>query len=165
LLVTAVLAATRPSHLIVVGLARDEARLAIALKYGATHIVTADHEDVVAVVRALGDGLGADLVVDAAGVSSTLRTALELVRPAGQITKVGWGREPLDFSLDPLVAKTVTLRGSFSHTWPTWERALRLLSNGSLDVRPLLKQYPLAEWEAAFADMESGAIAKAVLIP
>ena len=33
------------------------------------------------------DGLGADVVIDAAGVSSTLKLALELVRPAGWITK------------------------------------------------------------------------------
>jgi alcohol dehydrogenase/L-iditol 2-dehydrogenase len=117
------------------------------------------------VIGDLGDGLGADLVVDAAGVSAALRTALELVRPAGQITKVGWGREPLDFNLDLLVAKAVTLRGSFSHTWATWERALQLLADGTLDVKPLVNPYPLERWQEAFACMERGEIAKAVLIP
>jgi alcohol dehydrogenase/L-iditol 2-dehydrogenase len=88
-----------------------------------------------------------------------------VVRPAGQITKVGWGPQPLNFSLDPLVAKAVTLRGSFSHTWATWERALRLLHDGTLNVRPLVNCYPLEAWREAFARMESGEIAKAVLIP
>ena len=37
------------------------------------------------------DGLGADCVIDAAGTSITLKIALELVRPNGHITKVGWG--------------------------------------------------------------------------
>ena len=41
----------------------------------------------------------ADGVIDAAGISATLKPALEIVRPAGWITKVGWGRKPLDFSL------------------------------------------------------------------
>jgi alcohol dehydrogenase/L-iditol 2-dehydrogenase len=165
LLCTALLAATHPSHLVVVGVARDAARLELARKYGATHVVVAPDEDAAQAVRELGDGLGADLVVDAAGVSSTLRLALDLVRPAGQITKVGWGRAPLDFSLDPLVAKAVTLRGSFSHTWVTWERVLDLLASGVIDVRPLIATFPLAQWREAFERMERGEIAKAVLIP
>ena len=165
LLCTALLAATRPSALIVVGIARDAARLALAVGYGATRTVVADEEDVREIVRGYGDGLGADLVIDAAGVSPTLRTALELVRPAGHITKVGWGREPLQFSLDPLIAKAATLQGSFSHTWTTWERVLRLLESRTLDVRPLVRPYPLTEWRHALDAMEHGEVAKPVLIP
>ncbi len=165
LLCTRLLATTHPSHLVVVGLSHDTVRLDLALRYGATRVVVADHDDVVSVVHGIGDGLGADLVIDAAGVSGTLRTALDLVRPAGQITKVGWGRAPLDVSLDPLVQKAATLRGSFSHTWATWERVLRLLADGTLDVRPLISSFPLEQWQEAFARMERGEIAKAVLIP
>jgi L-iditol 2-dehydrogenase len=165
LLCTQLLAATRPAHLVVVGPERDTARLELARHCGATRVVVLGVEDPAAVIGDLGDGLGADLVVDAAGVSAALRTALELVRPAGQITKVGWGREPLDFTLDLLVAKAVTLRGSFSHSWATWERALQLLANGTLDVKPLVHPYPLELWQEAFACMERGEIAKAVLLP
>ena len=57
--------------------------------------------------------LGADCVIDAAGVSATLKIAMDLVRPNGQITKVGWGPQPLGFSIDPLVQKNVTLAGKF----------------------------------------------------
>jgi len=165
LLCTALLAATRPSHLIVIGVVSDAGRLELARRYGATRVIVADEEDPIDVVREIGDGLGADLVIDAAGVSATLRTALDLVRPGGQVTKVGWGRAPLEFSLDPLVQKAATLRGSFSHTWATWERVLRLLGDGTLDVRPLITTFPLEEWRAAFGRMERGEIAKAVLIP
>jgi len=165
LLCTALLAATRPSHLIVAGLTRDATRLELARHYGATRTVASDVDDPVAVIREIGDGLGADLVIDVSGVSATLKTAIELVRPAGQVTKVGWGREPLGYSIDPLVQKAATLRGSFSHTWATWERVLRLLGDGTLDVRPLITTYPLEQWQEAFARMERGEIAKAVLIP
>jgi L-iditol 2-dehydrogenase len=165
LLCTALLAATKPSHLVVVGVARDASRLDLARHYGATRVVTTGAEDPADVVRGLGDGLGADLVIDAAGVSATLRMALDMVRPGGQITKVGWGRAPLDVSLDPLVQKAATLRGSFSHTWATWERVLRLLGDGTLDVRPLIATFPLARWREAFERMEQGEVAKAVLIP
>src|SRR5436305_7622206 len=92
LLCTQLLAATGTSHLMVVGLKRDRARLELARHYGATRAVVLGAEDPVAVIGGLGDGLGADLVVDAAGVSATLRTAPEVVRPGVPITMVGWGR-------------------------------------------------------------------------
>lgn len=113
-----------------------------------------------------GDGLGVDVVIDAAGVSSTLKVALDQVRPAGWITKVGWGRQPLDFSLDPLVQKNVTLQGSCSHHWSVRERVLELLGSGRLNLSPLLGGvWPLTDWKAAFEAMQSGQIPKGVLIP
>ena len=107
-----------------------------------------------------------DVVIDAAGVSDSLRTAIELVRPAGHIAKVGWGPEPLNFSLDPLVQKNVTLQGSFSHNWPIWEKVLQLMNSGELDISPIIGgTWNLNEWNSAFESMESGKVVKSVLIP
>jgi alcohol dehydrogenase/L-iditol 2-dehydrogenase len=144
-----------------VGLERDRVRLEVARAYGCD-VIVGDAAD----WARRRDGLGADGVVDAAGVSAALRTALELVRPAGWISKVGWGPQPLNFSLDPLVQKNVTLQGSFSHTWPMWERVLALLASGRLDVRPITGGvWPLEEWHTAFERMHGGEIVKAVLKP
>ena len=144
-----------------VGLERDRKRLEAAKAYGCEVIV--GDATPWAVAR---DGLGVDGVVDAAGVSAALRTALELVRPAGWITKVGWGPQPLGFSLDPLVQKNITLQGSFSHNWPIWERVLALLASRQLDVAPILGGvWALASWREAFEKMHHGDIVKAVLKP
>ena len=112
------------------------------------------------------DGLGVDLVVDAAGVSDTLLIAMDLVRPNGQITKVGWGPKPLGFSLDKIVQKNIRLQGSFSHNWPIWEKVIELLSKGTLDVKPIIGGvWPISDWEKAFKEMHSGKIIKSVLKP
>ncbi|RIK78121.1 MAG: Zn-dependent alcohol dehydrogenase [Planctomycetota bacterium] len=145
----------------VVGLENDRARLDVARQYGCVPIVgnPADW-------ARQGDGLGVDGVVDATGVSAALATALEIVRPAGWISKVGWGPQPVGFSLDPLVQKNVTLQGSFSHNWPIWERVIQLIAAGTLDVRPITGGvWPLAQWHEAFETMHSGKIVKAVLRP
>ena len=72
----------------------------------------------------------------------------------------------MNFSIDPLVQKNVTLQGSFSHNWPIWERVIRLLSTGLLDIDPLIGgEWALNEWEKAFHTMHSGEIVKAVLKP
>jgi alcohol dehydrogenase/L-iditol 2-dehydrogenase len=145
----------------VVGLENDRARLEVARQYGCEPIV-GDAAD----WARQGDGLGAEGVVDATGVSAALMTALQLVRPAGWISKVGWGPQPLGASLDPLVQKNVTLQGSFSHNWPIWERVIQLIATGLLDVRPITGGiWPLTKWHDAFERMHSGQIVKAVLKP
>jgi L-iditol 2-dehydrogenase len=129
-------------------------------------ILGAQGEDVADWVRNFGDGYGLDLVVDAAGVSASLKLALDIVRPAGQITKVGWGPQPLNFSLDPLVQKAVTLQGSFSHNWPIWEKVISLLASGKIDLDQILNRIsPINEWHEAFEQMHSGVIVKGVLRP
>ena len=105
-------------------------------------------------------------MVDAAGVSETLETAINLVRPAGWISKVGWGPQPLGFSIDAMVQKNVTLQGSFSHNWPVWERVLHLLGSGAIDVAPLIGgKWDLSDWSVAFDAMHSGKVVKSVLVP
>jgi L-iditol 2-dehydrogenase len=105
-------------------------------------------------------------VIDATGASASLKLALDIVRPAGQITKVGWGPQPFNHSLDPLVQKAVTLRGSFSHNWPVWENVLMLLASGRIDLDPILNRVaPLEEWRDIFGEMHSGKIVKGVLKP
>jgi L-iditol 2-dehydrogenase len=141
-------------------------RLAIARQIGADTVLGAQGEDVTEWVRNLGDGYGLDLVIDAAGVSASLKLALDIVRPAGQITKVGWGPKPLNFSLDQLVQKAATLQGSFSHNWPIWDKVISLLATGKIDLDPILNRIsPLAEWHEAFEQMHSGIIVKGVLRP
>lgn len=153
-------------YLAVVGTAADEKRLKVANALDADAAIVATGEDVVDLAKSIGDGHGFDLVIDAAGVSATLKSALEVVRPAGAITKVGWGPQPLDFSLDPLVAKAVTLNGSFSHNWPVWEKVIALLASGKIDLDPVLnKVAPLQEWRSVFEAMHDGQIVKGVLKP
>lgn len=150
--------------LIALGTGIDEKRLKAAANLGAQYALNVEKDDPLPLVQSLGDGLGADLVVDATGVSRALQQGMELVRPNGRMIKIGWGPQPLDFSLDPLVAKAVTLQGTFSHTYPTWERVLGLLSTGQIDLKPVIGGvYPLDEWESAFAHMERGDNIKSVL--
>ncbi len=145
----------------IVGLEADRHRLDIAKTYGCETIIGDATE-----WAKKRDGLGADIVVDAAGASATLKLAMQWVRPNGQITKVGWGPQPLQFSLDPIVQKNVTIQGSFSHNWPVWERVIALLSSGQLDVRPIIGGvWPITQWHQAFEKMHKGELVKSVLKP
>jgi len=145
----------------VVGLEADKTRLEIARQYGC-ETITGDATE----WAQRRDGLGADVVIDAAGVSATLKLAMQLVMPKGKITKVGWGPQPLGFSLDPIVQKNITLQGSFSHNWPVWERVITLMASGQLDVKPIIGGvWPITEWHKAFEKMHKGEIVKSILKP
>ena len=151
-------------HLVVAGLPSDNKRLAVAEQLGATAAVFT--EDLSDHLTTMGDGYRADVVIDAAGVSATLQIALDVVRPAGQITKVGWGPQPMNYSLDKAVQKNVKVQGSFSHNWPIWERIISMMTTGQLDVSPLISQTAkLEQWERCFEGMHRGEYVKAVLLP
>ena len=153
-------------RVILVGIGRDKARMEIGLKAGATHAVDVQTQDAGKLIAELGDGLGADVIIDSTGASQSLKSALDWVRPAGQITKVGWGPQPMNFSMDPLVKKAVTLQGSFSHTWAVWERVLAMMGTGQLDPRPYLSRVSsLEDWQPSFDGMHDGSLIKAVLTP
>ncbi len=150
----------RGAEVAVVGLPADRVRLDLASALGCTPLMNDELKE----WATQRDGLGCEGVVDAAGVSATLKTAMDVVRPAGWISKVGWGRDPLGFSIDPLVQKNITLQGSFSHTWAIWERVLLLLESRAIDVEKLVGgSWGLESWHTAFETMHSGRIAKALL--
>ncbi len=152
--------------LVVCGMSQDESRLTTARALGATHALNGEKTDVRSFIRELGDGLGADLIVDAAGASAALKLALDIVRPGGQITKVGWGPQPLNFSLDPLVQKAVTLQGSFSHTFRNWEKVVALLAAGKINLDLIVSRVAgLEDWRECFDGMYTGEYVKAVLQP
>ncbi len=149
------------ANVAILGLEADKGRLEIAKQYGC-EVIIGDASN----CAFEQDGQGVDCVIDAAGVSATLKIALALVRPNGQITKVGWGPQPLNFSLDSLVQKNVRLQGSFSHNWPIWEKVLSLLSSGSLDVKPIIGGvWAISDWHQAFHEMHTGKVVKSVLKP
>jgi L-iditol 2-dehydrogenase len=149
--------------LIVAGLPSDGYRFSVARQLGADLTLS---DKVVETVLQQGDGLGVDVAIDASGASAALEMALRCVRPNGQIIKVGWGPKPIQFSLDPLVQKNVTLAGSFSHNWPIWERVLSMLASGQINLDLIISRVaPLTDWHTCFEKMEQGEFVKAVLVP
>jgi len=152
--------------LIIAGMPQDASRLEAARQLGVTHAVNVMETNLTDLVHSVGDGLGAHLVVDAAGASAALKSAMEIVRPAGQITKVGWGPQPLNFSLDPLVQKAVTLQGSFSHTFQNWEQVVSMLASGQINLQPVISRIGgLEDWKDCFDGMHDGNYVKSVIRP
>jgi alcohol dehydrogenase/L-iditol 2-dehydrogenase len=151
--------------LIVAGLSADTDRLRVARELGATHTVNLQAENLEEIVRSLSP-IGADLVCDASGASRPLEAALRLVRPDGEVVKVGWSPDNIAVDMNPLVQRNVRLQGSFSHNWPIWERVLHLLDRGLTKAELIVGMTTgLEGWREAFTGMHEGRIIKAVLVP
>lgn len=149
--------------LLVCGLEADKIRLNVAEKLGAKPLLVGE---VLPFVKEHGDRFGLDAVIDATGASASLQLAMNAIRPAGQIIKVGWGPQPLGFNIDPIVQKAVTLQGSFSHNWPIWERVIHMIASGQIDLDLVINRVaPLDEWHDCFEKMHAGEYVKAILKP
>ena len=154
------------SDIVVVGTDGDDGRMEIAKKLGATMTINSSQQDPVPVIMAMRDGYGADVVVDAAGFSPTLKLSLDVVRPGGQINKIGWGPGPVGFSLDQLISKAAALQGTFSHNWDVWEKCLVLMGERTVDLTDIVThELPLDQWQKGFDLMETKEGLKIVLTP
>lgn len=149
---------------IVVGTSRDTLRLSIARQLGVDLLLEADRDDPMQIINDLTAGEGVPLVVDAAGNRRALALAMEAVAPGGQITKIGWGPEPVGFSLDPLLSKAARLQGSFSHNWSTWEAVLAMMARNQVRIEPMIThRITLDAWRQTFEAIEELQGIKAVI--
>lgn len=154
------------SEIAAIGTQGDDNRLEMSKEFGATITINSSKQDPLPQIMSLGDGFGADLIVDTAGPAETLKLSMDAVRPMGQITKIGWGPKPVNLSLDPLIAKSVTLRGHFSHTWDVWEKCLTMMGKEQIDLEQLVThELGIDKWQEGFELVESKKGLKVVLTP
>jgi alcohol dehydrogenase len=107
------------------------ARRELAAGLGARVLEPAEAQDVIA---AETDGLGADVVVEAAGSPGALDAALRLARGRGMVSVVGAHFEP-DFPLDNglMFAKELTMRWSIGDSLRNRPHLISLIADGRLD--------------------------------
>jgi hypothetical protein len=74
-----------PGRIIAIDLA--DSRLESALRFGADNTINNGHQDPLAEVLELTDGLGADVAFEAVGVQQTFELATELIRPCGRVVQ------------------------------------------------------------------------------
>jgi L-iditol 2-dehydrogenase len=141
------------------------ARMELARSLGIDTVST-EREELRARLGAVSDGRGADLVVEASGSETGLALAIGSTRRQGRIVCLGiGGRDSVAFPADEAMRRSLDIRFSMSSEYSAWDRALTLLATGALDPRPLVRLYPLEQWQAAFDDLAAEAVVKAALTP
>jgi len=117
--------------------------------------------DPVARVRELTGGLGADVVLECAGVPETLTWGMAMLRRGGRCAMVGIPTEDVSLECQPLVLDELELVGSRASAGEM-RRVIPFIANGKMRAKQLITHhFPLSEYGealATFNDRASGAI-------
>ncbi len=141
-------------------------RLKIAEELGCfDRFVDVMQEDTVSVVMEETE-IGADLVVEASGAASAIRSAIECLRNRGRLCAIGMtGRPTVEIPWNQAMMKVIDIQFNMSSSYNGWQIALSLLASGKLKVAPIIGTRRLRDWEQAFADLEAGRAMKLLLTP
>ena len=142
-------------------------RLELARQMGADVTVNVKESDPVAVVGEHTAGLGAQAVIEAVGVTATVRQSLALVRTGGQVTWIGNSQPEVELNMQQVVTRELTIRGTYGFN-EEFGRAITAIDSGRVEVRPLIEKVaPLAEGPELFEALAKGTLdaVKVILKP
>lgn len=127
-----------------------DAKLKVASTLGEVVPVNVSSQSLSEVVNAETGGWGADIVFDAAGVSSGLNDALEVLCPGGCIVLVGMPSAPVSFDIVAAQIKEARIESVFRYA-NVYPKTLELMGEGKIDVKPLITdQFDFADAVEAF---------------
>ena len=130
------------------------ARMEMARRMGADHVVDFRKGDPVEAIMALTDGRGVDVAIEALGRQETFAGALKVLRPGGILSSLGVYSTDIAIPLGPFLA------GLGDHTIVTtlcpggkerMRRLMETISAGRVDTRPLVThRFKLDQIEEAY---------------
>ena len=139
----------------IIGIDGHPGRRELAASMGATRIVDPTAGDVVEAVKALTDGRGADVVIEAAGPEVATRQAVLLARRAGTVVLMGVAHATSEVVLPQI---TLTIQGKAVHgcqngritPYTDFPRWIDYLRDGRLDPTGFVtREYDISEADEA----------------
>lgn len=148
----------------------DDAKLAQAKHFGATHAVNSRAEDPIAAIQALTGGFGADVVIDAVGRPETYKQAFYARDLAGRVVLVGVPTPEMQLEL-PLL-DVFGRGGSLKSSWygdclPSrdFQMLIDQYKLGRLDLEGFVtERIGLGDVQTAFDKMAGGNVLRSVVL-
>ncbi len=151
---------------IVAGTAGDDDRLSAALRFGAAAVVNVAEEKIADVIGEHTGGAGIDVAFECAGHPDSVRGCLESLHPLGRYTQVAICGQEIQFPIDHIFYKQLTISGSVCYTAQTWERMMRIYAEGRVRLDDLISaKLPISEWRKAFGLCRDRAAIKVLMYP
>jgi alcohol dehydrogenase len=137
-----------PSHIVAIDL--SDARLEAAKHFGADVVVNNSRENPLSIIQDLTGRLGADVSIEAVGVSATFELAVKLVRPGGRIANVGVHGAPVTLDLEDQWIRDITITTGLVDTYST-PTLLRLVTSGQINAKRFIThRFGLDEFDEAY---------------
>lgn len=141
----------------------DDAKLAAALKLGATDAVNSRAQDAQERVLEITDGRGVDVAIEALGFPATFEQALSLIGDGGRMVPVGLaaGAQTAAVPINRLVRRGQQIVGSYgARTRTDLPAVVDLAARGALDYRSVVSlRVPLEEADTTYRLLEKGGVA------
>lgn len=148
LLAAAVAKAMGAAPVILIG--TRENRLAIGRELGADVTLDARAGDVVARVRELTGGKGADYVVDCAGTAETVNQAVHMTNRGGRVCLAAFPKNPVEFDIGYLAVNNIYLYGIRGEGRSATHRAMAFMAEKRFDARKVhTHTFDMADLEEA----------------
>ncbi|QGF24657.1 zinc-dependent alcohol dehydrogenase family protein [Raineyella fluvialis] len=143
----------------------DDNRLELAgREFGATHTVNSGSPDWADQVRALTDGLGVDVAIEAVGLPATFAAALSVVRPGGQVANVGVHGKSVELPIQDKWIDNIRISMGLVNA-VTGDMLLKMIAEGKLPVDKLAThRFSLAEIDEAYETFGNAARTKALKV-
>lgn len=145
----------------------EQNKLDLALKFGADHVLLAGQLDVPEEVRKLTKNRGATLAVEVVGNTAAVNTAISSLRKGGALTIVGNLAPTVEFPLQEVVTRQISVQGSCS-SCGEYPACLDLIAKGVINVDEMISNTaPLSEgadWFQRLYNQEQG-LMKVILTP
>lgn len=151
------------SPAMVIMLDLDPARLEVARRLGATHVVRAGGSAVEEVMRLTG-GMGVDAVIEAVGVPASFELCQELVAVGGTIANLGVHGASATIHLEKLWNRNITMTTRQVDNGSTAD-LMELIARGQIDAGALATHYfRFDEIQEAYACFSNAAANKALKV-
>ncbi len=148
---------------IIIAIDTDKNRLQLAKEMGATHIINSASENVVEVIQKISEE-GVDVAIEAVGIPATWNICQKIVKPGGHIANVGVHGVKVDFEIQKLWIKNLTITTGLVNT-NTTPMLLKAVAANKLDLKKMITHhFKLSEIEEAYKVFLNGAEEKAMKI-
>jgi 2-desacetyl-2-hydroxyethyl bacteriochlorophyllide A dehydrogenase len=135
-----------------IGVDVDDAKLEIARKAGATELINTNRHDLHTRLVELTGGLGPDVVIEAIGLPSTFRAAVQEVAFTGRVVYIGYAKEPVAYETRLFVLKELDILGSRNALPEDFREVIRMLEEHRFPVKDAVSRIvPLEETPEAIA--------------
>lgn len=114
----------------------SDVRRSLASKMGATATINPKEENIFTRMEELTQR-GPDIIFECAGVPQTLKDAVTLVRPGGQIVVISIQEHPVEFDFMTLTMNELSIIGTYAG-YEEYPIAIKYLEMGLVDVKPLI---------------------------
>ncbi len=136
----------------IICLVRNDSSAERAKKYGATHVVNTEIQNVEEEIVKITGGNKADVVIDATGAKSVIESLPNYVKKGGNIILYGIpaDNEIINFPVKKLVVEEISVHGAVGNT-KAWYPLVKMIENGSLDGGSLVThEFKLDDINKAF---------------